>query len=271
MPLPTPLLDAWDRLCGRVHPFTPPRPLIPSRFNRLSEHHKTGAILAQEAIRFCSIRPEASVLDVGCGTGRVAIGLLDHLGKQGRYAGLEVDPRRVRWCQNTLARKYPNFSFHHMDVRNRLYHPHGTLFPEQVRLPWDSAQFDVVLLFSVFTHLLPAAVERYSSEIARLLKPGGRTLITWFLMTDEHLDRLRTAEKVNPPFLRGFLNGDRQSYWTTKPELPEQAVGYTEERVRSIYLQAGLKILEPIRYGTWPAALSGSNFQDYVIAEKPAC
>ena len=41
---------------------------------------------------------------------------------------------------------------------------------------------DVAFLTSVFTHMLPEDVEHYLDELARVLKPGGRTLITWFLL-----------------------------------------------------------------------------------------
>ena len=40
--------------------------------------------------------------------------------------------------------------------------------------PYEDGEFDVVVLTSVFTHMLPDDVAHYLDEIARVLKPGGR-------------------------------------------------------------------------------------------------
>ena len=42
-----------------------------------------------------------------------------------------------------------------------------------------------MLLKSVFTHMLPAAVTTYTSEISRVLKKGGRAVVTYFLLNAE--------------------------------------------------------------------------------------
>ena len=49
----------------------------------------------------------------------------------------------------------PRFEFHHFDARNELYNPTGTPLADFEELPVGSARFDLISLFSVFTHLTP--------------------------------------------------------------------------------------------------------------------
>ena len=50
--------------------------------------------------------------------------------------------------------------------------------------PCADNSFDLVFLTSVFTHMFAGDVENYLSEISRVLKPGGKCLITWFLLDE---------------------------------------------------------------------------------------
>ncbi len=51
-----------------------------------------------------------------------------------------------------------------------------------------------VLLTSVFTHMLPQDMDNYLSEVARVLKPDGRCLITYFLLNPESLALIDAEE-----------------------------------------------------------------------------
>jgi ubiquinone/menaquinone biosynthesis C-methylase UbiE len=126
-------------------------------------------ILVQRA----HLSPSASILDLGCGNGSVARALTRFLAPAGRYEGLDINAKGVVWLQQRYA-GYANFRFTHANVYNKAYNADGAVQPGDYRLPFDDAVFDVVLLKSVFTHMLPADVRRYLSEIARVLKPGGR-------------------------------------------------------------------------------------------------
>jgi SAM-dependent methyltransferase len=104
--------------------------------------------------------------------------------------------------------------------------------------------FDVVFLGSLFTHLLPAEVENYLSEIARVMKPGGWCIISYFILERGIIKR--RAGKADWP---GFeYEGD--GYRTTNPEVPEEAIAYEEKYLRQIYENFGLTVVEPIHYGS---------------------
>ena len=71
-----------------------------------------------------------------------------------------------------------------VDVRSEVYNPSGSVAPERFRFPYDDGAFTFALASSLFTHLVPAALERYLSELARVLEPGGRLMATFFLVAD---------------------------------------------------------------------------------------
>jgi ubiquinone/menaquinone biosynthesis C-methylase UbiE len=104
--------------------------------------------------------PEASVLDLGCGNGSVARALTRILAPTGRYEGLDINAASVDWLREQY-KPFANFHFTHADVRNVAYNPAGRYEPDDYRLPFPDASFDVVLLKSVFTHLLPGGVRNY--------------------------------------------------------------------------------------------------------------
>ncbi len=123
--------------------------------------------------------------------------------------------------------------------------------------------FRVVFLTSVFTHMLTADMLRYLPETVRVLKPGGRTLITYFLLNEESR-RLQDAGKSSLAFTCRV--GGCHS---TNREAPEAAVAYEESLVRALYQKHGLEVEEPIRYGSWCGRTDFLSYQDIVVAGRP--
>lgn len=116
-------------------------------------------------------------VEVGSGNGRIAMGLLD---EDVRYVGLEIIPDCVAFCQRAFE-SVPDFQFKHLDVYSGHYNSRGRTRPERMTLPLDDETADCVLAISLFSHLGTVTVaERYLQEMARVLKPGGKLLSTWF-------------------------------------------------------------------------------------------
>jgi 2-polyprenyl-3-methyl-5-hydroxy-6-metoxy-1,4-benzoquinol methylase len=117
--------------------------------------------------RFASrVAPGASILDFGCGQGRLCAELAA-LGHHD-YTGIDWAPEMIRVA-----------SEHHPRGRFRVNEGSG--------VPADAASFDVVLLFAVLTCMPDdAAQKKLVSEFKRVLRPGGLILVSDYpLQTDE--------------------------------------------------------------------------------------
>lgn len=119
---------------------------------------------------------DSRVLDWGCGAGRLAVGLIERLGRVQRYRGVDVQAPLVKWADRHLARE--GFEFVHVDLANARYNPKGS---GTQQIPGESGAFDVFYAYSVFSHLSSPDVAAYMHELARLLAPGGRAFITAFV------------------------------------------------------------------------------------------
>jgi SAM-dependent methyltransferase len=236
-----------------------------------SELNAAGEQYLQYFINVCGLKPEARVLDVGCAIGRIAAPLTHYLNNFGSYEGLDVIPEAIRWCNYKITPNFPNFHFQLADVTNKEYNPNGAYEATEYIFPFRDESFDFVFLGSVFTHMLPRGVERYLSEIARVLKTGGKSLVTYFLLTPETLDRIERRESTLP------FTYDGSGFKAVSETLPEMAVAYDESYIKGLYTQDYLTMIEPIRYGTWsryvPKYVFGQKrglfeYQDFVVAQK---
>lgn len=261
----SPLVDGVDVLRGRR------RSDLPSRYLRglsgRGDPIVIGAAYRRFLIDLAGLRPDSRMLDVGCGYGRMALPLLDYV-TDGSYDGFDVISENVQWCETNITAKRANFRFAWCDVRNGLYNPQGRWSPADYTFPYDDESFDVALLSSVFTHIRPAGMRRYVSELARVLEPGGRCLSTFFLLNDEarHLLARRGGTVRFPHSLQD--RDDELTYYASERGVPEFDTGYDEDAVRRLFGEHGLAVVEPIHYGEWCGRADHLSFQDIVVAVR---
>jgi len=190
-----------------------------------------------------------SIIDVGCGAGRLAHGIYQWFG--GRYVGVDIVPRLVDFCRA----RFPRYEFHCLDVHSPYYNPQGSKSPDAMRIPLPDATFDVAVLLSVFTHLLPERFQLMTTEVGRLLKPGGRCLATFFI-TDDMTDRAAASFKHHvSPACR-----------VEDPDMPEVAVGYEGAFVVDAFRTPGLTVASSYR-GSW-SGKGGLGYQDHMLFVK---
>jgi SAM-dependent methyltransferase len=207
--------------------------------------------------------PTAAVLDMGCGNGAVARALTRFLSPSGRYAGIDINAKTVAWLEERY-RGYPNFSFTHANVWNKLYNSNGLYQPTEYRFPFEDASFDVVLLKSVFTHMLPGDVRAYMREVSRVLKPGGRAAISYFLLNPESVAQIDRGLDVHR--LRFEYEGDKLCR-VSNPEIPEAVTAHDETRIRGFYAEVGMQVVE-LAFGNWSGRATLLGHQDLVVAIK---
>lgn len=117
------------------------------------------------------------VVDIGCGQGRLSIGLSRDLGGL-RYLGLDVSDRCIQWCKNHIEVRYPSYKFQHIDVINARYNPSGPSIGADFRLPVSDQEADIVYMWGVVTNMEPDHLGVYASEVSRMLRPGGKAFLT---------------------------------------------------------------------------------------------
>jgi SAM-dependent methyltransferase len=121
-----------------------------------------------------------SILDFGCGCGRMLAGWEDRLPSAGaRLHGCDLHPKLVAFCQNNIP---------HADVvQSSAYPP----------LPYRDEQFDFIYACSVYTHMTLPAMLQWTGEFARILQPGGIIILTthgsYFTPTLANLSRSGSA------------------------------------------------------------------------------
>ncbi len=210
--------------------------------------------------RLGGVRPEHDVLDVGCGIGRVAVHYTGFLNAESRYEGFDVVQKGPRWCKQKIGRRFPNFSFCHANVYNRHYNRRGTISASEYRFPYESESFDFVFATSVFTHMLPDAVGQYLSEIERVLRPGGRAFLSYFVLNDVSRQHMMTSE------FNFRRVDDRYSVMSEKD--PEAAIAYDESFIKRMHDEAGIPSSFLFILATGAAAAGVIGGQDVVVAEK---
>lgn len=73
---------------------------------------RIGIVIAQDLVG-CGFfdRDDATIVDLGCGCGRVALGIAHFLSPAGRYHGFDTWPAGVAWAEKHIGSRYPNFTF----------------------------------------------------------------------------------------------------------------------------------------------------------------
>jgi len=220
-----------------------------------------GAHFLDHFVKLGGLQPHHRVLDVGSGIGRMALPLTKYL-TEGSYEGFDIVDVGVRWCQHHITPNFPKFRFQIANVFNSSYNPKGRHPAAAYRFPFPSASFDFVFLTSVFTHMMPAEVENYLAEIARVLKIGGRCLATFFL-NNTQTAALIAAGKSQLSFATQWANG----CWINDPLAPEGAVCFQEDYVLEQYRRCGLET-ESVYHGAWTGRENTLSAHDIIVASK---
>jgi SAM-dependent methyltransferase len=266
--MPKGLLQSIRGSLREANPFrdrlVPPVELMFDGAASATEFKNTGEGFTRYfLIEHARLHPSDRVLDVGCGIGQKARVLTKYLTEEGSYEGFDIVAAGIDWCQKRY-RKYSNFHFQFADIYSKHFNPGSKQKASEYRFPYDDGAFDLVFLSSVFTHMLPQDVENYFAEIARVLKQGGKCVITYFLLNPESKRRIEAGmHKIEIPY-------DHESGRCRIADMdtPEAIVAYDEAYIRSLYEKHGLSITE-VTFGFWCGRAEFLNAQqDVVIAVK---
>jgi ubiquinone/menaquinone biosynthesis C-methylase UbiE len=254
------VLDMKDRLGAKADDLTPPRAL--QFMVGGGDFRAIGDSFFRHFVNVGDLHPTDAVLDIGCGTGRMAIPLMKYMSPSGKYLGFDISEKAIIWCQRNITRRNPNFAFHYANIRNAEYNPHGSTSAVDYRFPCDDNKVDFAYATSVFTHMRRSEVMHYLAELRRTLKPSGRAMLSFFILDEENNRLMRNGCSV---FNFAHVLED---CCTIDPKTPERAIAYSVEDVNSMVSNAGLHIRHPILYGSWSGRTSMLDSQDVVLVSQ---
>jgi ubiquinone/menaquinone biosynthesis C-methylase UbiE len=150
--------------------------------------------LRQRVVALAELGDGQAVLDVGCGTGTLAIAAAALVGAAGRVAGIDPAPRQIARARSKARRAGVSVDFR-MGVIEAL--------------PFSEGSFDVVTSTLVMHHLPEDLKRQGLAEMARVLKPGGRLVLADFTRSQGHDDTSahpgagETGIQDQPELMRG--------------------------------------------------------------------
>ena len=192
----------------------------------------------------------------------MAVPLTTYLSPKGGYEGFDIMEKVVDWCSTNITPRFPNFKFRWVQIYNKEYNARATVQARDFAFPYSDEAFDFVFATSVFTHMYEPDIANYVREIFRVMKPGGRCLLSWFVLTPEALNKMNAGQAAlnfAHPVQTGF------AVWA---EVPEAAIAFPKELIESLYAKAGFPT-QTWYPGNWSGAHATDNYQDFYLAQKP--
>jgi ubiquinone/menaquinone biosynthesis C-methylase UbiE len=119
----------------------------------------------EKLLQFARLHAGETVLDVGCGTGSLAIAAKRQVGSTGRVYGIDASAEMIARALKKARKAGVEIGFKNSPAQ---------------KLPFPDAQFDAVLSTMMLHHLPRKGREDCAREIRRVLKPGGRVLAVDF-------------------------------------------------------------------------------------------
>jgi SAM-dependent methyltransferase len=227
---------------------------IPQRFNR-AKHKRHDAAVHGAAFLIRHVcdtlgladLSDQEVLDVGCGT-RFTEAILEQELAIGRYVGVDVYREMIDFLRENVSD--PRFEFHHIDVHNALYNPDAPPMTEAAELGIGDRTFDIIWLFSVFTHLDPGDYATMLRVLRRYIRPNGRLVFTLFvdeLTEGGHgfIDRVSSGLREGAPDI-GAVNRERRArpFVDVYPDQPLLCALYSREHAFELIDGTGWRPVE---------------------------
>jgi ubiquinone/menaquinone biosynthesis C-methylase UbiE len=156
--------------------------------------------LRSKVVDVAGIGAGRRLLDVGCGTGTLAILAARLGGPDAQVSGIDPAPRQIARAKAKARRAGLDIDFRQGVIED---------------LPFDEASVDAVTSTLMMHHLPDELKAKGLAEIGRVLKPGGRVVIADFTRSDHNHedpagDRTEQASLVQTLDAAGFINIETQ-------------------------------------------------------------
>jgi SAM-dependent methyltransferase len=198
---------------------------------------------------------QLDVLDFGCGV-RFTQAIVNRGVPIKRYVGVDVSQDVINFLRSSVTD--PRCEYFHLDANNELYNPTGQPLSELTVPEIEGQQFDLICLFSVFTHLAPADYTTMLRLLRRFIKPEGRLFYTLFIneltdgghgYIDRYTERLAdtlTAASDDPRLKEAILarGVEPPDFEDVDPSMPLRVAMYSRRHALELIDGTGWTVLE---------------------------
>lgn len=163
--------------------------------NAVGGDFETVGHIEHQLLKMLGLKPTHMVVDVGCGSGRLASQLSTWL--KGGYLGTDILEDLLVHASNVCKR--PDWRFEKTNG---------------IEIPSDEFTADYVTFFSVLTHISHEDSFRYLEQAKRVLKPGGYivcSFLEFFIRNHWTIFRMDLADRSPDKILNQFLSRDALS------------------------------------------------------------
>ncbi|MEM6554341.1 MAG: class I SAM-dependent methyltransferase [Pseudomonadota bacterium] len=210
--------------------------------NPEDDYRKSGDDLAGRIKATLLPKEGCSFFDIGCGSGRVAGGMLRTL-PPFRYVGFDIRLSDILNAKSAITSENSDIQFIHLDFYNERYNTNGRIKDlSQYSFPAPSKSFDHAIATSFFTHTNTNMTQRCLKELRRVLKPGGTAYLTFFVFGEEMIQSSESNRQYSLEF--------EPQVWAADPDHLLQAVAFEQQKLIEMLAAAALKSEKFIR-GEW--------------------
>jgi SAM-dependent methyltransferase len=208
------------------------------------------------------------MLDIGCGVGRMYLAAKPYIQADDTFVGIDISEKSIDTCKKFYADE--RLSFVHTAGSNAYYADNDI---KNAKWPIESASKNLITALSVWTHLKESDFRLYLNEVGRVLRPGGRAIVSFFVLDALYKPEHKTAATSRfYPQPEDTWIFDESAYespdwmFPSWAEVPEVAIAVREAAFHEALDCAGLKIVS-FYPGQWKDQ-PGLFFQDIAVLTK---
>jgi cyclopropane fatty-acyl-phospholipid synthase-like methyltransferase len=242
-------------------------PLPPKRLLFMDRTAESGLVHGKRLIaqlgEMVPLEEGGLFLDLGCGWGRAAYGLLAR-GYPGSYVGFDLLPPQINWLNANFATVKPEYRFVHVSIPHGMEHQMTGSKAADIGA-FVGGQVRHAAAFSIFTHVFEETILDYTRQVLDHLEPGRTLLFTAFLLNEEARSLIRQRRSQ---FTMAHAVNDHCFY--EREEAPRNAVSYAEDwLLRQVSAQGYL--IDRVMHGSWCGRdrKAHPQGQDWVLLRKP--
>lgn len=142
--------------------------LSPSEARQAAVGGEFAAIgkLERDCLLSLGLNEKTKIVDLGCGSGRLARQVISVIGPEGSYLGLDVSKTLIEEACTQIKGNIGNIPFKFQVIQD-------------CRVPCEDNSMDLLVAFSVVTHIDLEDTFSYLVEALRILRPGGRMVVSY--------------------------------------------------------------------------------------------